>query len=42
MNLDNPQGDETAGAPETNGFSLVGGTSGWNEAGYDYIYYAHA
>ena len=42
MNLDNPQGDEAAGAPETNGFSLVGGTSGWNEAAYKYIYYAHA
>ena len=42
MNLDNPQADEVAGAPETNGFSLVGDTSGWNQAAYKYIYYAHA
>ena len=42
MNNDNPQGDEAAGAPETNGFSLVGDTSGFNQASYDYIYYAHA
>ena len=43
LNSNTAQGSSSNfGAPTSTGFTLTGNNFGWNDSGYNYIYYAHA